>query len=320
MSLTPGSTYRFTAIVISAAGIRANSSADIFVDYGAVVASISGGSKMVVPIDKAVTLDGSGSRDEDVPLSDIVTLSNYPLTYAWSCIYATLDKYGSSCDNAVFYSSSGVQDVATDNRFLTLPSYRLSFNETYQVQLSCSSSTNDVNRTGIAITTIEVAAQGAPSVCTTSLLGSTKFNVEDSQKIKLNGFISGSTSVTGTWSISPPPLSTLTDVALLPLSKSISANAISTATNSVAGGYLMRFGVKGIHFIPGRTYSFRLTAVDQVDNTVSTYSEIEITANSPPETGAVDVIPSSGTALFTTFNVFAYDFSDDADDYPLYYR
>ena len=95
--------------------------------------------------------------------------------------------------------------------------------------------------------------------------------------------------------------------------------SISAAQASTSGGYTQQLVISGAHFVPGATYTFRLTA-ELASSSVRTYAEISIMANSPPVAGIVSVSPSSGTALTTSFKVSHANFIDDAEDLPLQYR
>ena len=50
------------------------------------------------------------------------------------------------------------------------------------------------------------------------------------------------------------------------------------------------------------------------------YEQALIHINEAPSGGHFEIFPVRGTALLTTFNFAASDWSDDINDYPLKYR
>ena len=68
-------------------------------------------------------------------------------------------------------------------------------------------------------------------------------------------------------------------------------------------------------FTPGRTYTFRLSAT--LPSSESAYSEISLTTNSPPSSGVVNVRPTNGIALTTSFFISSNGWVDDLTDYPI---
>lgn len=311
-SLAVGSSYRFTVIVTTNSGQRANTSCDVLVESGLIHSVIAGGSMRNLPVDKAFTLDGSGSYDDDVQLSLYAnSMDSYPLTYAWSCVYGSMTRYGVRCDAETF----GASGVSAGSRTVNIAANTLVYNETYIFTLECASTLGG-NRTGSSIVKVKAVAGGAPSVSIASTAYSsgatTKFSSFD--RITLTGNIEAEGDLTGTWSVSPEPLTSLSGAGLIATSRRISA-----AQAGVSGGYAQQFAISGAHFVPGATYTFRLTAVLS-RSLVHSYAEVEIKANSPPVVGSVSVSPSSGTALTTSFKVSAANFIDDSEDLPLQYR
>ena len=309
-TLISGESYRFTAIVITRAGIRANASTDITVLKDVVSAKINGGSKQVTPLDKQLVLDGSSSVDLNAPIGAAIST----LSYKWSCMFNTITKYGSSCDGHVFYNetySAKGPLVATNLSTLIIPAYRLSGNDTYEFRLSCSASDGRVGTTSVVIA---VSAPGAPKVAI-AISGSTtgsksviKFSSE--QKIVLTGDITcAGCDADAVWSVTPDPTVALPQIALFPVSTSVlKSNKASQVTFSVAG----------IYFVPGRSYTFRLTATNRLATTATSYSEVAVVMNAPPTQGSVSVTPLIGTALLTRFNAFCTPFFDE--DIPVLYR
>ena len=77
------------------------------------------------------------------------------------------------------------------------------------------------------------------------------------------------------------------------------------------------FGAAANVFLPGITYTFRLTLTE---NNVPIYSEIRLHANSPPSSGTLVIVPSEGEALLTLHALAANNWVDDPEDYPLSYQ
>ncbi len=70
--------------------------------------------------------------------------------------------------------------------------------------------------------------------------------------------------------------------------------------------------------LPDNQYIFRLTVSSTTD--IVRYSEIEIQTASHPSSGDFLIVPSSGVAMQTIFNITAVHWTDNSDDFPLYYR
>jgi hypothetical protein len=305
-ALSVGSSYRFTSIVTTDAGMKANTSVDVRVVNGIIVPVISGGSTRVIPIDRSFAIDGSSSYDEDVSLAAYsADMSTYPLSYSWACTYGSLESYGSSCDSDVF--GTGATQTA---RIVTVPANSLTFNETYLFTLTCSAG----NRSASAYVTVKAVAGGSPEVSITDYSYSTgataKFSSRD--RVTLSALVEAASATRSTWSVSPSLADSLDELGMIPAIKTITAS-------QAASGYTQRFAISGSHFLPGVTYTFRLTSSLTASGTNS-YAEIALTANSAPTVGTVGVSPSAGAALTTTFTIFATNFVDDAEDLPLLYR
>ena len=70
--------------------------------------------------------------------------------------------------------------------------------------------------------------------------------------------------------------------------------------------------------VPGQEYRFRLQVMDADLSTG--FVEISFTVNEPPSCGRIDVRPSDGVALNTSFGLFMDGWADDLKDLPLVYR
>jgi hypothetical protein len=133
------------------------------------------------------------------------------------------------------------------------------------------------------------------------------------KKVVLTGTVTGSAALAAMWTVSPPIVPSLSLISLMNPVMSISA-----ADAGSAAGYNTNLALSGSYLVPGRSYTFRLTAAPQISSAVATtYAEIVVTANAPPSGGVLEVTPSTGTALMTMFSMFTGSFSDDVDDYPL---
>jgi hypothetical protein len=93
--------------------------------------------------------------------------------------------------------------------------------------------------------------------------------------------------------------------------ESVTAAVFGAAANLATAG--IRRGV----LLPGRSYTFRLTATDT--DGVSASAEVTVRVNSPPSAGFVTATPATGTALDTEFSFSAEQWSDDVDDLPFTY-
>lgn len=129
-------------------------------------------------------------------------------------------------------------------------------------------------------------------------------------KLVLNSYLSATYEVTSSWSVStslgvPVPFTALTDK-----SKSFSSQ---DALNQIAFPLSIDAGM----FTGGVAYSFRLTVSPTANSKIATYTEVVLTANSPPTGGYIYSTPASGTALVTSFQIASPGWTADVSVFPL---
>eukprot|EP01038_Epipyxis_sp_PR26KG_P005612 gene5612-7752_t len=257
----------------------------VTVKNGVITASISGGSVKQSPVNKITTFDASGSSDEDVSTTS-------DLHYEWYCTFLTSSKFGESCD-------SDLSGTTTNQSSLSIPANALSESYSYTIQVVVYSS--DYTRYGS--TSVILSPTAAGTATTSTSISATKFNV--GKQLQVSGNLQSSYDINANWkayvSSSEVSITTLT---------SQSVNLTSSLLTSAFSFPLL---VSADVFTAGSVITFRLTAVPTSSSSFqSSYSEISITANSPPSGGSFSVSPSSGDALSTSFSFSMSGWSTDS--------
>ena len=159
-----------------------------------------------------------------------------------------------------------------------------------------------------AIQTVSVAPVFSGSTQLSLTTTFTKFNA--GSKLAISGFLSADYPVTADWSVYNSlgvlmPITTLT-----PVTSSFSAADATSVIEfplSIAAGVLTG----------GSVYSFRLSAHRTGDSVTQSFTQIVLTANSPPTGGYVSPEPTIGNALVTQFVISSPGWTSDASNYPL---
>ena len=133
-----------------------------------------------------------------------------------------------------------------------------------------------------------------------------------STRIVINGFISGTTAVTAEWKVLSPYGVPVPFTSLTPLSQEFLAS--DTSSNII-----FPLSIDGDNFFGGRDYIFRLTAYPTGNSGMTTYTELDLTANSPPTGGYILSTPPAGDALVTRFSIASPGWTTDAANFPLSY-
>jgi REJ domain len=129
-------------------------------------------------------------------------------------------------------------------------------------------------------------------------------------KMVLNSYLSANYEVTSSWSVSTSLGVSVPFTALTDKSKSFSK---LDALNQIA----FPLSIDGGVFTGGVAYSFRLTVSPTANSKIVTYTEVVLTANSPPTGGYISATPSSGTALVTNFQIATPGWTADVSVFPL---
>ena len=188
---------------------------------------------------------------------------------------------------------------------LTLPSGVLSLGVTYAFTVLVHS--NDMNRKNSTTVNIIASDYGGASVSISYPYK--KFN--PSMKLVLNSLISTNNTVDSTWTVKNSTGSILSLNTLTDQNKLFTIADFKPSINyplSVSGGI----------FVGGQGYTFRLSVVTQTSSTI-TYSEITLTANSPPTSGYISSSPTYGLALSTLFTIMSPSWTSSIENFPLSY-
>lgn len=253
----------------------------IFGESG-VSAVITGGSPRVFSTDDVMKLDASGSTDIDYP-----DLSS-ALTFKWAC-QQYLPVFGASCPGFQASTSSA----------LTLPAGALTAGLTYNMSVTV---TNDAGRIGTAYVLVQVSQAPVPEMFIS--VTKAKYNVED--KLVLSGQINSVLSkASALWTTSSIPSFATSTFYSSPLSKSL-PQGVSTFQLLLAASA----------FTPGLSYTFQLQC-NYVGSVTKAISEVTILMNEAPVGGLLRVLPATGTALSTVYDIRTTDWNDDESDFPL---
>ena len=224
--------------------------------------------------------------------------------FQWSCTIASMDNFSSEC--GLFNTMS------TSTSRLIVPPNALSLSVTYAFHVAVTppslSSSGERRMDSKIVRVTPLPGKGAIVRITAN---TTRFNPK--AKLVINGLVSASFAVTSSWHVydSMGVLGPLN--ALTPITRSFNAvDVFSSVTYplSVAAGV----------FKGGKQYTFRLLASTAEDTSAeSAFSEITLTANSPPTGGYVVTEPPSGDALSTPFLLSTPGWATDVTCYPLSY-
>ena len=130
--------------------------------------------------------------------------------------------------------------------------------------------------------------------------------------MSVRGLISGTVPSTAVWSAKFNGLPVSLSNAFTPLSRDFTRNEMGSIIS-------FPLAVAGYAFVSGRAYTFRLTTYPTATPAHATYTEVVLTANSPPYGGYTYVTPQSGIASFTAFQISATGWADSLIDFPLSY-
>jgi len=302
-TLSAGKTYQIQITGTTNLGGSATVLGEVFIEFGEVIALISGGASRQNPVTSALVLDGSGSLD----LSFATTDQTDRLLYEWACVEMAFATFGTSCADKINDITASTISVAADS---------LLEDNSYQFTLTVFSN-DDTAREDSSVTTVKISAGNTPIVLTTTT--TVKFNPND--QFNVNGLITADLStsdiqqVTAFWNVSD-----FTDISTM-----LNQASVKTFTNIANLQAGVTFPLKFIEdsFTAGQTYTFTLTAyISPLKKVSATMSSV---VNSPPSSGSFDVTPStggiaSGANSSTLFFFTVPDWLDDFSDLPLSYE
>ncbi|KDO21330.1 hypothetical protein SPRG_13221 [Saprolegnia parasitica CBS 223.65] len=280
-------TLRISAFYASAPSVSSADVVVVSVVASPLIAQFAGGSHVVGALD-AITLNASASYDPDQV--------DRVLQYAWSCVDVTpvlntttnlTSSTGGVCwnpmTNTVINFSSGNGPV------VTLPPGSFDAPKTLRfavvVTSTCNVSVACVGRSATARTDITTVSGRIPVV----RISASSTQVNPTSKVVLTPNISSLYPYTTRWSQDVGDLNLSDGGLLFPLNATQNAIAPSVLT-------------------PGKTYVFRLTALDSTGS--AGFGTISITVNTPPTPGSMSILPAQGTAISDLFTVTCADWTD----------
>ena len=137
-----------------------------------------------------------------------------------------------------------------------------------------------------------------------------RFNV--GSKLVVNGYLSADYALEAVWSVFTSTGAVTSYTALTSTVKLFSAA-------DVAATISFPLSIDADAFTGGSSYIFRLAANPVGNPNLATFTEISLTANSPPTGGYVTPTPVFGSALVTKFLIAAPGWTADAANFPLSY-
>lgn len=291
-ALDVGSFYSVEVVASVLSGANATAAVTLFIAHGSVVAIIAGGSSRLFPVDQTLTLDGSGSYDEDSAAS--------PLRYGWSCTINSAGAYGSDC-SGVFGAT------APTTAILSIGPGQLREDTSYLFGLVVVSADG---RTGTASAVVTSVGPGAPTI---SIVSSSTMRINVNDKVNITSRVTAALPSVAAWTIitSAAPVD-INDVAMTASNRTFSAN-------DTLRGVAFPLATLPNVFSLGANYIFRVTCSLRDFPLLRTTAEVDVLINSPPSSGVLVASPLSGEALVTVFTLSAAGWTDDPVDYPLAY-
>ncbi|EQC28549.1 hypothetical protein SDRG_13627 [Saprolegnia diclina VS20] len=280
-------TLRITAFYASAPAVTSADVVVISVLASPLVAQFAGGSHVVGALDP-ITLNASTSYDPDQ--------ADRVLQYAWSCLDVTpvlntttnmTSSSGGVCWNPM--TDAAISFVGVNGPVVTLPPGSFAAPKilrfTVVVTLACSASVACGSRSATASTDITTVSGRIPVV----RISASSTLVNPTSKVVLTPNISSLYPYTTLWRQDVGDLNLASGGLLFPLNATQNAIAPSVLT-------------------PGKTYVFRLTALDSTGS--AGFGTISITVNSPPTPGSMSILPAQGMAISDLFTVTCGDWTD----------
>jgi hypothetical protein len=242
------------------------------------VAQLAGGATQTVPINSAITLDGSTSYDKDVQTLTGVAAG---LTYSWSCVQ-TAPTFSPACP--LDLSRDGSIGSLGSGQRVTLFALNKAINSTAIVTMTIVDAGK--TRTRSASVTIKALDSSSPLVAITTGTAALSF-VNTRNTLLLSGSVSVQSACVAQWS---------TDAVIAPLSVS-SLTPPSVAVPSGTTRVVSLLLIAGV--LPARSaLKFTLSCGPSS-------SSVQVTTNGPPLPGTFSVDPLTGTEMTTHFKLAA---------------
>jgi hypothetical protein len=301
-TLQVGSLYDISLKVTIAATLQSSTAAvQVYVAPGSVVAMVQQGLSRTVQVQQRLTIDGSGSYDED---QQGVKGLNAGLRYSWSCVQ-TAPAYATDCGR-VFASvgANGQSSVFTAVAGASAAGYAAKVTMYVLDEAAARSAT-----TVVAVTVV-------PSLAPVVILTSSASNgiINQNRELQLSAEITLplDMNATAVWSVDDTGNFDFAHAVLSPTVVTL------TAFRSSAAQVLPVYLVLRANSLPDRaklTFSLAV-ALWQMD--LHTTATVAVTANSPPQPGTFTVNPRNGTEIIDPFTFVAAQWYDA--DLPLQYQ
>jgi hypothetical protein len=299
-ALKPGATYLLGLFVNIFNQISRNNSATMVLTIGRspLIADILGAEEASIARDRAIVLDASSSKDPDHP-----TFTAF--NYAWSCVSSYSGRPDDLCSNG---TALPLSTQTEGHHKLVIPPniFDIGVSIIFQVAVTRNdgtgrSSVKKVKRTIAAGSPPEVSIQVTGYAGRDPTTGALRFNTDSTPTF--DAIVERSSgSIRYLWSIVQDD----SQYAQVADPKSI----WSTAT------YLSKVRLKANVLFPPGSYKFKLTTTD-ASGSIG-LSTVSVLMNSPPSSGSLSIMPSSGFAFETMFTMDAAGWEDA--DLPLTYR
>jgi hypothetical protein len=289
-SLTTGRSYTAQIIVVytlpdGTGTSEATASVNLQILRSDIFTAIFGGSERVVSTSSEVVMDASGSFDKDEPEALLI--------YTWACMQL-VPVYGAGCPF----------DTPSDSNF-TIPANTVTMSgEVYELTVNVIR--DDTVGTATQVLTFETVS--LPSFTLAGL----QERYSPDMKIILTASIAaemGTGDVIAQWVEVDSAQVVLASIAMTPLTKRFN--------ESQTGVYQLSIPPHTLD--AGITYQFQLSVAYASSPDDTSIAIVDISINAPPTDGDLQVTPSIGVALNTTFLFQANGYVDRVEDYPILY-
>ena len=276
--------------------ISSSSSVSVFVKASDVVAIISQGSQLALPVDKEVLIDGSRSYDTDksvTPYSDF--------SYTWSCT-----KVSPTLSDACPLEF----DITSEGNGVYVKAGTGAINSTSLISLLIVAQDLRTSSASILVDTVSPKSPFSSIDFDGSSLS--KFNPD--KKIIVRASVVTDEPCLMEWGIREEgfevnPEFDFDSNTLTPTSRMLSLRQSQSQT-SISSNLVIKPGA----LLGGTSYMLTLSCT----NDFVSSQTLKITLNSPPQIGSLDITPAEGTALSTIFLFDAALWEDE--DLPLTYE
>jgi hypothetical protein len=298
--LQVGALYDITLQVTILSTLQSSTSAvQVLVTPRNLVAVVAQGLSRSLRVEEPLTIDGSGSRDED---QEGVTGVGAGLSYVWSC--AQVEPVLSSTCGDVFTTVSGSA---------TGPTYAVTAKSTAAfavAQVTMTILDASQSRTAQAVVTVTVQPSLSPVVTIGANAGGNGV-INTDRELQLSGTVvfPASYNGTATWSVDDTSNFNFLSALRSPPASFIGASS-TPQVNSI-------YMVLRPNTLPGRSVlTFSLTARTNLGGFQSVAS-VAVTVNAPPLPGTFAVTPQNGTEIVEPFTFLVSQWYDA--DLPLQY-